>query len=69
MGNLGDQVQGIVGSSELKSGDALPMEPMERPANAMEYSHCLAGREVTDRCLIMEINFYLMYIDTKTFDC
>ena len=69
MGNLGDQVQGIVGSSELKSGDALPMEPMERLANAMEQRHCLAGREVTDRCLIMEINFYLMSIDTKTSDC
>ena len=36
---------------------------MER--SEMERCHCEAGREVTDRCLIMEINFPLISIDTK----
>ena len=45
---------------------------MRRPHNwnamersEMERCHCEAGREVTDRCLIMEINFPLISIDTK----
>ena len=52
-------------SAHLRWNLATPWQWNAIELSAMERGGCEAGREVTDRCLIMEINLALISIDTE----